>query len=135
MGEAGKAAEWTEASAGRVADFRRVYRRSVEDTASNEADRVQQINEMTGANLPPRTPASLPPHHEGDEALADKWKDSAGLHPTWMPTFPQEELLRLRHSQVLASSFVPQRHIRYILGRPVVVPRIHLIMSIPMSFC
>ena len=125
MGKGSKGQEWTEASAGRLHHFRRVYRECVQESEENEADRVRQIYDMSGYTLPPRPTASLPPQHDRDDAIGDKWQNAAGLRPTWMPTFPEEELLSVRHSQILASSFIPQRHIRYVLGRPVLAPRLH----------
>ena len=134
MSKGSKGPEWTEASAGRLHSFRRVYRDCVQEAKENEADRVLQISEMSEYTVEQRPTPSLPPQHDRDDDIGDKWQNAAGLRPTWMPTFPDEELKSVRHSHILATSFIPQRHLRYVLGRPVLAPRIHLLCH-PRAWC
>ena len=126
MARAGSGAEWSEATAGRIANFRQVYREKVEDELDNEKDQLLEDGDTTGASLPPRPFRTIPPWRQRDTAKAETWKHSAGLRAPWMPRTPEEKHLTMRHSMVLAASFVPQRHLRFVLGRPVLVPLIHV---------
>ena len=126
MARTGSGPEWSEATAGRIANFRQVYREKVEAELENEKDLLLEEGDPTGASLPPRPFRTIPPWRKRDRAKADTWKHSAGLRIPWMPRSPSEEHLTMRHSHVLAASFVPQRHLRFVLGRPVLVPLIHV---------
>ena len=126
MARTGSGEEWSEASAGRIANFRQVYREKVENIIEDEKAELEEAGDTTGASLPPRPFRSIPPWRQRDTAKAEKWKHSAGLRFPQMPRTPEEENLSMRHSQVLAASFVPQRHLRFVLGRPVLVPLMHV---------
>ena len=120
--------EWSEASAGRLANYRQVHRERVEHMIEVEKAELEEAS-TTGASLPPRPFRTIPPWRKRDTDKADKWRHSAGLKYTWMPRTAEEENLSIRHSHVLAASFVPQRHLRFVLGRPVLVPLIPLSSS------
>ena len=126
MARPGSSPEWSEASAGRIANFRQVYRESVENSIEDEKAEREEARDTTGASLPPRPFRTIPPWRRRDTDKADKWKHSAGLRFTGTPRSAEEENLSMRHSHVLAASFAPQRHLRFVLGRPVLVPLIFL---------
>ena len=119
--------EWSEAAAGRIAHHRSVYRRSLVEDAEHQRELSVQQGSSGEPSLPPqpRTP-TRPPRHPRDDAVADKWKDSQGLRQTWLPTYQHEELQSVRIGYSLAASFAPQRHMRYVLGRPVLAPTISI---------
>ena len=118
--------EWSEASAGRIAQHRRVYQRTVVEEAEQQRELTVQQGSSGEPSLPPQPRTTVPPRHERDDAIADKWKDSQGLRQTWLPTYPHEELQSVRLGYSLAASFAPQRHMRYVLGRPVLAPAISI---------
>ena len=118
--------EWSEAAAGRIAHHRRVYHRSVVDDAENQRVLPVQQGSSGELSLPPQPLTTVPPRHPRDDAIADKWKDSQGLKQTWLPTYAKEELQSMRLGYSLAASFTPQRHMRYVLGRPVLAPAISI---------
>ena len=123
--------EWSEAAAGRIAHHRSVYRRELVENAENQSELPVQQGSSGEPSLPPQPLTTVPPRHARDDAIAEKWKDSAGLKQTWLPTYPHEELQSVRLGYSLAASFAPQRHMRYVLGRPVLAPAI----SIPCCTC